>query len=61
MCYDCPPPCFEYVDLWQYSDDEIIEYIHELTEYILNKKKWKEKLNQLPEKASFNCFDDIPF
>lgn len=59
------PPCFEYVDLWQYSDDEIIKYIHLLTEYIIDRKQQKEAREEYeknnPKKEVEMTMEDIPF
>ena len=61
MCWEqyWPPPCFEYVDLWQYSDQEIHEYIKVLCKFMNDRDTEKQKLKTQPDK-SFSV-EDIPF
>lgn len=62
MCYDnyWPPPVFEYVDLWQYSDQEIHDYIKVLCDFMNERNQQvKESVNEdVPKEISV---DDIPF
>lgn len=55
-----PPPCFEYVDLWQYSDNEIHDYIKILCEFMNNREEQIGELKQCPSKTEITI-EDIPF
>lgn len=58
MCYEWPPPRFEYVDLWQYSDNEIHDYIKILCEFM--NMRQNKKIIISADTPSFTM-DDIPF
>lgn len=51
MCeYEWPPPRFEYVDIRDYSDFEIISFIKVLTEFMIDRKKMEENFTEnIPE------------
>jgi len=55
-----PPPTFEYVDLWQYSDNEIHNYIKVLCEFMNNRKEQIQELKENP-KTDQELIDEIPF
>ncbi len=61
MCHDnyWPPPTFEYVDLWQYSNEEIHDYIKILCEFMNNRIKIVEENKSCPKTDI--TIDDIPF
>jgi len=57
-----PPPCFEYVDLWQYSDKEIHDYIMTLCDFMNNRTKHIKDLQSNPEVVKQEMsVEDIPF